>query len=159
MNAASYLPRRDYLALKAATRELVEMAGGVTRAATIARTDAPRLCRYGSPNEVIAAPVDVIADLEAHVGDPVVTRCLADLSGFILQPKDAAEDRPNLLQAAAVITRSSAEVVAGLAVALADSHVSPAEAKALRDGVRQAMESLASLDAALAGIVSEGDRT
>lgn len=156
MTPPSYLPSRDYMRLKAATRRLVESAGGPADAAAIARTDAPRLSRYGNPHEVHSIPADVIADLEAATGDPTVTRCLADLAGFVLVPKDAPGGRSNLLNAAADITRSSAEVVAGLAVALADSCVSPDEARPLRDGIRQTLESLASLDAALAAI-ADGD--
>lgn len=77
--------------LKAVTRRLVERAGGAEVAALATRVAHSQLSAYGSLTERDRfAPVDVVADLERDIGDPLVTRELAGLAGFRLVPIDGA---------------------------------------------------------------------
>ena len=65
-------PRRDYLALKAATRRLIEKAGGNESAASITRPNRTRVSQYRNPNESETfAPIDAILDWETDVGLPM----------------------------------------------------------------------------------------
>ena len=88
MTADRYLPKNDYLALKAATRRLVTLAGRGPAAAQITRVGQQELSNYGNPysERVVFMPADVIADLEAECSQPVVTGLLAEMLGFVLVP-------------------------------------------------------------------------
>lgn len=74
-----------YLGIKAAFRQLTKLCGGLEAAALDTRVGKSSLGNYGNvnmPDEF--APADVIADLEAAVGEPVVTRALAKAAGYQL---------------------------------------------------------------------------
>lgn len=71
--------------LKLATQRLIERIGGLAEADKNSRPDFRRFSDYQSfskPDRFI--PADAIADLERAVGDPVVTRELAEVAGFDL---------------------------------------------------------------------------
>ena len=87
---ARQLPAESYALLKAATRHLVRAAGGVEHAPT--RVGKSNLSDYGSINKSETyIPIDVVADIEADLGDPRVTRALADLAGYDLVPRTGTE--------------------------------------------------------------------
>lgn len=148
-STARLLPERDYAALKAATRDLVEAAGGGKRVAGKTRTSEVRISDAASIKVMDRfAAIDVIADLEADTETPIVTRCLADLAGFNLVAREIARD-PDMLGHLARIARETGEVIAGLSASLADGHHSDQEKAALRKEIREAIEHLQALDAAL----------
>ncbi|MFG1410313.1 hypothetical protein V5G24_04290 [Xanthobacter sp. VTT E-85241] len=149
-----------YAALKGAVRDLVEHAGGVTRAARVSRADAPRLSRYGSIHEEMHAPIDVIADLEQDVGDPIVTRMLAEMAGYVLVPKAMAEGQgTQFAQHLADVARSSSGVVADLAEAQADGIVDTHEAARILPKIAKAHTKLAEAEADLRRLVDAGTIT
>lgn len=87
MNAARYLPFNDYALLKVVSGDLVQKAGRGPRAAEKTRVGQQHLSDCCSPeprNEEKFLPLDVIADLEAASGSPIVTAALAELSGHVL---------------------------------------------------------------------------
>jgi hypothetical protein len=153
---ARLLPARDYAAIAAATRDLLAACGGGRRAASLTRADEPRLSRYGDRHcHDRWAPVDVIADLEADAGEPIVTRALAALSGHALVPVRAEgaalPARADWIGQLATVAREGGDVVGALGEALADDgEVDAAEASRLRREVREQMDALAVLDALLA---------
>lgn len=139
-----------YAALKGAFRDLVQAAGGNVRAARVSRADGGRISRYGAPHEGMHAPIDVVADLEQDIGDPIVTRQLADIAGYVLVPKAQAEALGlNFHGHFADVTRSTSAVETGIADALCDGEVSPSEAADLLPRVRRAHTELAELEADL----------
>ncbi|MCF3935049.1 hypothetical protein L1787_16720 [Acuticoccus sp. M5D2P5] len=150
MFEARELPRNDYLKIKAACRDLVRAVGGVTRAAAITRLDAARISRACSPNDSSFLPIDVIADLEAHAEDPIVTRTLASLSGFTVIPDEATRPAGSPLQHLAAVAKEHADVVSSISNAYADGEFDADEISAAQDEVREAMEALANLNQALA---------
>ena len=77
----------EYMALKAAFRRLTKAVGGQESAASVTRVDYQRIGRYARPTEPSFAPIDVVADLEADLGNPMITRVLADMQGYILIAK------------------------------------------------------------------------
>lgn len=81
------------LAVKAAVRRAVTLAGGPTAAAQSTRVCAALLSRYGNIHSPEFAPVDVCVDLDRAAGDHVVLRALADLAGFELVLRDEAADQ------------------------------------------------------------------
>lgn len=160
MSAGSKLARphreADYLALKGATRRLVEACGGVESAAAVTRTGFQVLSKYGRPQEPVFAPVDVVADLEADAGDPFVTRALAQLAGHVLVPLPRAEaGQGRWYRHISEIAMDAGAVVQRLGEAIADDgEVTKAECRtlALRERVREAIAELAALDHALADL-------
>src|SRR5690348_7812019 len=73
-----------YMALKAFTRTLIEQAGGLEAAAARTRVGKTQLGEYAAVGEAAFMPIDVVADLEADIGDAPVSRELAKIAGFAL---------------------------------------------------------------------------
>lgn len=86
-----FLPLRDYERLKSAWRDLVKACGGLDRVAEITRAkNKSHASEYGAPHCLERfPPLDVIADLEADCGTPIVTRILADMLGFDIAAREA----------------------------------------------------------------------
>ena len=138
--------------LKAAFRRLVHLSGGqqaVTQIPGIRITAHQSIGRYGRPQEREHAPIDVIVALEAEVGEPVMTREIADMAGFLLVQKDCAKGRRVTVGDLSKVIKQASGVSTGLADALSDGYVSRKEAAELRPCVRALMEVLAGLDASL----------
>jgi len=147
-----------YLRLKAAARALVKKAGGQESAAMVTRASHQTLSRYGLPDDATFMPVDVVADLEADVGAPVITRVLADLAGCLLIAKPAGDGTdPVWIARLSRLAKESGEAIAAIGHALEDGAITPEEIRdqRLRDEVREAAEALAAVDLALARIEAE----
>lgn len=143
---ARQLPRRDYLALKAATRALIEMLGGVTAASAVSRIDAGRLSRYGNPHEALFAPLDVIADLEAAAGDAAITRALAALAGFHLVERAAARSEvEHLTRIFGVVAAEMGDVLRSTGEALVDGRLTAQELATIDREAAEAEAALAQL--------------
>ena len=148
-----------YLSLKAAFRRLTKAAGGQQAAASLTRVDFQRIGRYGSPNEAMHVPIDVVADLERDVGLPMVTHELADLAGYILIPKPPAGADAYWVACLGELGKEAGEAIAKLAEALNnDGRIDGDEVRrlGLRQEVREAMEVLAKIDQALIKVEAGG---
>lgn len=150
MSPARYLARHDYDGLRSAFRGLVRLAGGARAAEQISRVSHQALDRYGSVNPDHAdrfAPVDVIADLEAECGEPIVSRMLAEMSGHVLVhlpvvPGSNAE----LDQITGEALTEIGDVFLTLGKARADNAISGGEAEDLHGHIRDAIVMLLKLD-------------
>ncbi|MFC3693388.1 phage regulatory CII family protein [Chenggangzhangella methanolivorans] len=149
MTGARQLPERDYLALKAETRALVKRCGGQEAAAASTRVSHQALSRYGALEDAPNfAPIDVVADLEAEIGEPVVSRALAGLLGFTLVKVEAgAQLTP--AQRFARVMKETHEVNAAFADALSDGAIDEAERRAITREARDAIGELERLIVAL----------
>lgn len=149
-------PAHVYRSLKAAVRGMVRDLGGQEAAASLTRVDHQRLGRYGRPHEAMHAPIDVIADLETAAAVPAVTRHLAAAQGYVLIPRPTVLPVPLDAVALGRMANAAGDVIGDIGVALADGTVTADEVRdlALRDDVRRAMESLASIDAGLAELMA-----
>lgn len=149
MTSGRQLPDRDYQALKAATRQLVNAAGGSVAAAAVTRGDHQSISRYGSAhpdNDGRFIPVDVIADLESECEQPVLTRELARLSGHLLVPV------PHVVRsgtALGVITakalKETSEVFVALAEGMGDGKICADDAANISREIDEALTKLAAL--------------
>lgn len=146
-------PRRDipehHRSLKALFRVTVARCGGLDAAATCVRVGRSQLHNYCDMHSDQFAPVDVLAELEAVAGEPLVTADLARRAGFILVPM-AAEGDGLLAQDMAALGKEVGETFAAFAHAMAnDGAVDAAEAerveRELADVVRVASAALANL--------------
>ena len=75
------LAQDDYRRIKALFRRLVKLSGGLCEAAEITRYEKSRLSDFQNPHHSAFPPADVIADLEAEVGEALVSRELVRLVG------------------------------------------------------------------------------
>lgn len=147
--SARQLPQVDYQAVKAATRQLVQMAGGASAAALVTRVAHQDISRYGSPledHQERFMPLDVVADIESECGEPVVTRALADLAGHILVP------RPNIARsgsALGIITakalKETSEVFVAIAESLGDGKLCAADVARIDTDIDEAIVKLMAL--------------
>lgn len=138
--------------IKAATRALVDKAGGQTYAADQTRVPQSKLSEYGSvhkPDRFM--PADVVADLEAAVGEPVVTRELAEQQGYVLVRASAAASPMSMLARVAAIGRSHGTLIEVLSHALDDGKIEAHEADAIRAALRPLQVALAELSNAIGG--------
>lgn len=149
-----------YAALKAAVRDAVDAAGGTVRAARISRADNARISRYGSIHDAMHAPIDVVADIEQEIGDPIITRMLAELAGYALVPLAAANAQGAAFgQHIADVARSMGGVVADMAEAQADGVVDAREAAGLLRKISDAETEMAEAKADLERVVSTARAT
>lgn len=144
MTGPRYLPGRDYHALKAATRQLVDYAGGGNRAAQVSRLGQSEYSRGGSltpDNAERFLPIDVVADLEAATGQPVVTRLLAEFCDCLLieLPKG---DAGVLAAEAGLSAQRFGELMAEYGKAIADGSIDAREAPEVLRHIRQLMVAL-----------------
>ena len=135
--------------LKAATRDLIELVGGPSRAERLAHGSQSRFSEYGAPHTERFIRIDQVAALEAECGVPAITRQLADLSDYDLVPRHAASQPATLHRMLAELISSGGNVDSFLADALADGKVTVPEAKKISDEARALIDKLQSLCAAL----------
>lgn len=146
----------DYLRLKAAFRRLVKLAGGQESSASVTRVDFQRIGRYGRAHEMIFAPIDVVADLEADTARPEVTRILADMAGFVLIAKPPASGNAAWIAQLGALAKEAGEALARLGEAFgADGDISAEEILSmdLRREVREVIEAATAIDVALADVL------
>ncbi len=150
----------DYLAIKGAMRRLTEACGGQESAASVTRVAPQTLNKYGHPHEAVYAPVDVIADLEADAGDPLVSRVLARLTGHVLvRLPEGADGSTRWHGHVADVAQGVGEVVRSMGAALADDgDISPREVRDMRllEPVRAAIVDLVELEKELVRRKREG---
>ena len=128
----------DRFSLKAAFRQLLKMAGGQEAASLITRGKHQTLNRYGNVNETDChAPVDVIVDLERDIADPVVTRHLAEMHGFVLVKKTAITADANLVTHLSALACESSQTIEAIAAGIADQDLTEDELKKI---VKEAQE-------------------
>lgn len=153
MSAPRELPRRDYLAIRQAERDLVTACGGPSNAARHTRISQQAISRCLSADEEHALrflPIDVVADLEAACGQPIVSRAVASLLFFVLVPAPEAlrvsGGALDLVQKVSALLAEVSDVSGGVAESLRDGAVSNDERVRLHREVREAMQALIVVD-------------
>lgn len=129
--------------IKAATKILIEKAGGQTYAAEVLGISQSKISEYASfhhPDRFMRA--DLVASLEAFVGEPIVTRELADQSGHDLHARDAAAPVADLPHAFAHAMKEMADVQVSAVNAMADGMADVGERAEM---IKQAQEAISKL--------------
>lgn len=140
---------QERFSLKAAFRQLLKLAGGQEAAELITRGKHQTLNRYGNPNEPdCQAPVDVIADLEREVGDPVVTKHLAEMNGYFLVKKSVVAADANLVTHLSALARESSQTIEAIAAGIADSVETETELVQMVKEARELREAAAAAELA-----------
>jgi len=118
--------------IKAAFAEQVERLGRIAAAAErlgLSPAQIGRLVRSGDeamPSAALALRADRLA------GEPVVTRTMAYLLGYRLEPLSADEDRRQLLGRAAGAARAAGELMGEVVEDIADGVLTPHERARIR---------------------------
>lgn len=76
--------------LKAATRTAVGLAGTAEQLSCVTRVSEGQVNKYVGGAYPDFMPIDVVLDCELAAGDPAITRALASMQGYRLQPVDGA---------------------------------------------------------------------
>lgn len=143
--SARQLPESDYFKIKAATRQLVKVAGNSSHAALITRVSQQRLSEYGAPQSALYMPIDVVADLEAEVG-PVLTAQLAALSHHLLVPMPEACRAGSVLgRVTGEAMKETSEVFIAIADIIKDGKITGDEAKRFAVEIDEALAKLVAL--------------
>ncbi|MCX5495398.1 hypothetical protein OSH11_11830 [Kaistia dalseonensis] len=140
----------DLQALKAATRRLVDACGGQESAASITRVSHQTISRYRLADRAEDfIPADVLLDLEADAGDPIVTRQLAARQGWTIVRAHAQATGATLVQSIGQITQETSDVVIAVTGGLADGDFDARDIDLTIPEIDQAIERLAGLKQAL----------
>lgn len=132
-------------------RMLIAACGGLEEAAGVCRIGRSQLSDCQSPHGAGFLPADVIADLEAHCGEPVVSRALA--RAVIAEAPEAGEA---LVDAACEAAEAVAALQREVRRALSDGALTPGERTALTREFHAAMRGLGDVGAALERGESDG---
>lgn len=156
-------PRSAYNALKAATRRLTEMAGGLEPASCVTRVRKSQLGDYGNPHTTESfMPVDVLLDIEASLGEPVLTRELARLQGHVLIAIPQANASDDVFyRHLGEMGKECGEAIAKVSEALLNGGTIydwEIEKLNLRGEIREAIEALTRMDHALAQVQTNGKK-
>jgi hypothetical protein len=143
------LPAKDYLIIKAATRDLVGACGGPVKAATYTRVGHADISRYGSVHEDHVErfmPADVMADLEAQCGSPILSDALARLADYLLVKIPAVAKSGTLLgSVTAASMKETSDVFVAIGDSLGDGTLCQADADRISREIDEAMAKLAGL--------------
>lgn len=120
----------SFYRLKAATRDLVKIAGGVDRAGETAGYSKSEVSRWQSASESAVIPLLAVLRLEAECGVAPVTAVMAEAGGRRLVDGSGEAGRAgSLVQHHAEVVKTMATVMSVTAEALADGEVSRGEAE------------------------------
>ena len=130
--------------IKAATRDLIDRAGGIVRAGDIAGVAKSTMHRFGSPDHGDVIPISAALVLEAETGCPLITRAMAEINGARLEVS-GADVGGHFLASFAAIGKETAELMAALADAQADGTVTANEFKRIDKEAADLQDALANL--------------
>jgi hypothetical protein len=143
--------------IKAAQRDLIERCGGIMRVVEKTGYSKSEVGRWNNGSEPDLMSVGAIAVLERDCGQALVTAVLAETNGRRLSdPDEARKAEVNVLSSHAELMRQSAELASAVAVAIADGHVSPAEATTIDRIAGNIERAHSDLRSALAVIKAKG---
>lgn len=137
----------DYAALKSAARLVIADNGGPEQFWPLTRAgSAETLRNYTKHDQPAFAPIDVIADAEAHASFPRVTEAMARIAGYRLMPL------PETIRGKGVhfdALREACEFGVQASGDLADGKVDRGEAPEFLRALREAQRAFAEAEAAL----------
>ena len=143
---------QERLALKAAVRRAVKLAGGGANAQHATRVAEPALSKYSSSGEPAHhCPVDIALDLDREAGAPVILSALAELQGFSLVRGRGAEAAAFSLADVAPIASSFAATLEAVTAALADGRLDAAERRALGQHLADLLKAVTAAQARVGG--------
>lgn len=143
--------------IKAAQRDLITMAGGIERAATLTGYSKSVAGRWASPADPEHMPLTAIRRLEQETGQPLITTIMAHETGRRLsEPEGPGSDARTLDELMRGLTIDVMEAGGETARATTDNHISTAEKRVIRHPVVRARDKLRQIEQLLGAIEAEG---
>ncbi len=121
----THIETRHFFRLKAAMHDLIEMAGGIERAAVQCGYSKSSVHRWASREHPDMMPVNAIVALEADTGTALITAALCAINGMETIP--AIRSAPHVMGAYVNVAKASAVLGAEMAVAVRDGILTPLE--------------------------------
>jgi hypothetical protein len=151
------LPDDTLHRIKAATRDLVKVCGGLRRVGEILGVSEQTVSRYQLPSHPELLPLASVLILEADCGLSPVTRAMAQVNGRDLAEPGEGAEAGCLMQRHADLMREVGDLMTTGADVLADGRVTGAEAERLDRDCGELETALGRLRADLAS-VKGGDK-
>lgn len=126
------IPDAWFHRIKAATRDLVKLCGGVERAGDVAGLSKSAISRFesASSSDIISIPAALA--LEAECGQSLITAAMASLHGCALTTIESDTDAAaRAFAGVARVLGAASSLMAESAEAAADGRLTPAEAERL----------------------------
>jgi hypothetical protein len=142
--------------LKAATRDLVKLVGGVVRAGEITSHSKTTVSRWQSVTDPDVIDLCAAIALEVECGVPLITTVMAEAGGRRLSAQTEASTAASVLVRHAELMRAGADIASHLAAAMADNTITPAEAEAVDRSLAAQEAHMREMRGALAGIRAGG---
>ena len=130
--------------IKAATRDLIDRAGGVVRAGELSGVAKSTMHRFGSPDHGVVIPISAALVLEFETGCPLITRAMAEINGARLEVS-GVDVGGHFLASFAAIGKETAELMAALTDAQADGTVTANEFRKIDKEASELQDALANL--------------
>jgi hypothetical protein len=116
--------------IKAATRDLIDLCGGIERAARLCGMSPSVMGRYRNGADALIITIPVVMALELECGQPVLTAAMAGMHGRALsEPDGAAESTAHVFALNADVLRRASDLMAVSAASASDGRCTPAEAE------------------------------
>lgn len=160
MTLARQYELQTYKRLGRRQRELITECGGIKCAAELTRVAQAHIGRFHNRNAPEQMPVDVVADLERDVGEPIVSRQLVQLLGYEVVKLPDGRWEGDINQQLGAMFKEVGEVTQKIGVALADDGcVSKDEALRLRlrKEIADAIQVLVGMDHSIK-LIEESDQ-
>jgi hypothetical protein len=136
-------------ALKTTFRMLLKLVGGQEAAENFTRGRHQTLNRYGNEKEPDChAPIDVILDLERVHGQPLVTKLLADMAGYLLVKKVEQAGTSDMLAHLSAVAKESGDVLTVLSGVVSGEADSEESLRKLVKEAREGREAYAAVEEA-----------
>ncbi|WP_319532836.1 phage regulatory CII family protein [uncultured Cohaesibacter sp.] len=149
MTSARQYASDFYLRLRRRCRELIKKGGGIECSAETTRVNQAQMGRYGLAHGADWMPVDVVADLEKDIGEPVVSRALVQAIGYEVIKLPEGRWEGDINQQLAAMFKEVGEVTQHIGQCLADDGcISADEARQhrLRKEIGDAVQVLVGMD-------------
>lgn len=119
------------LRVKAVTRDLVKLCGGIVRSGEITNRSKSEVGRWVSVNEPDIIDLSATMALEGECGVPLVTTVMAEMHGRRLTDEASARSAASINAHHSALLRAQGELSIHMSSALEDGTVTPAEAEIL----------------------------
>jgi hypothetical protein len=123
------LPPKWKYRLKAATRRLIAKAGGLEDAQLLLGNvrGTTTIQRWGDPSKDEMIPLMAAMALQQEIGEPILTKVMAELQGMAVVPKQPQGGRQGFLLAQQRIAKETADYHAAVTRAMVDGVITEAE--------------------------------
>lgn len=126
-------PAAILASVKTATKQALDLVGGIDAAASCSRVGRSQLSEYSNRNSVQVVPIDIAIGLDQYAQQPLILAAMARVEGYTLLAIELGEG--DVAVSMERIARGAGELLATTVRVLSDGVVSAAEAAELTHGL------------------------